>query len=234
MNQRILAWAVLAAWIGSAAHAGEHWPGWRGPSGDGQSDEKNLPLTWGGKTQENVLWKAALLPSDKVKPDQNQSSPIVWGQRIFVTVSYWPEGTATKEFPEHHLLCFDAKTGKQLWDTPVPPGPWKLNDLRGGYTAPTPATDGTHVFVCFGSAVIAAVDFEGKIAWRKEIKPHAFDVAFAASPVLYAGSVIVVCDQANNSSIIYAFDGKTGEVLWEKKTTQSELVAQHAVARQSW
>src|SRR5207249_2260786 len=64
------------------AHAGDHWPGWRGPTGDGQSDEKNLPLTWGGKKEENVLWKTPLLPPGKVRPDQNQSSPIVWGQRV--------------------------------------------------------------------------------------------------------------------------------------------------------
>jgi outer membrane protein assembly factor BamB len=216
MKYRILACTLLATLLVASGHAGENWPGWRGPTGDGQSDEKNLPLTWGGKTQENVLWKAPLLP-DKAKPDQNQSSPIVWRQRVFVTVSYWPDGTDGKDYPEHHLLCFDAKTGNNLWDTIIPPGPWKLKDLRGGYTAPTPATDGNYVYASFGSAVLAAVDFQGKVAWRKEIKPHAFDVAWGASPVLFDGSVIVVCDQQANASTIYAFDGKTGEVRWERK-----------------
>jgi outer membrane protein assembly factor BamB len=206
---------VFASLTLSAA-AGENWPAWRGPTGDGQSDEKNLPLTWGGKNNENILWKAPLLP-DKAKGDQNQSSPIVWGQRCFVTVSYWPAGSDAKGFPEHHLVCFDVKTGDKLWDTPIPPGPWKLTDLRGGYTCPTPATDGTLVYASFGSAVLAAVDFEGKIAWRKEIKPHSFDVAFGASPVLFAGNVILVCDQMNGNSIIYALDGKTGEPRWETK-----------------
>ncbi len=206
------------------ARADEHWPGWRGPTGMGLSDEKNLPLTWGGKTQDNILWKAPLVPSDKVKRDQNQSSPIVWGERVFVTVSYWPEGTTDKNFPEHHVLCFNAKDGKKLWDTIIPPGPWKLTDLRGGYTAPTPATDGNHVFAIFGSSVVAAVDMNGKIAWRKEIKPHDFDVAWGASPVLYpAGKasrvVIVVCDQLKNkkSSRIYGFSKDTGEVVWERQ-----------------
>jgi outer membrane protein assembly factor BamB len=216
MYYRSFVCALLATLIGASIHAGENWPGWRGPTGDGQSDEKNLPLTWGGKTNENVLWKAPLLP-DKAKPDQNQSSPIVWGQRVFVTVSYWPDGTTGKDYPEHHLLCFDAKTGDKIWDTVIAPGPWKLTDLRGGYTAPTPATDGTHVYASFGSAVLAAVDFKGKIAWRKEIKPHAFDVAWGASPVLFDGSVIVVCDQQSYASTVYAFDGKTGDVRWERK-----------------
>src|SRR5687768_14814279 len=97
---------LLGLLLTTVANADEHWPGWRGPTGMGFSDEKNLPLTWGGKNQENVLWKAPLFPSDKVKRDQNQSSPIVWGDRVFVTVSFWPEGTSEKGFPEHHVLCF--------------------------------------------------------------------------------------------------------------------------------
>ena len=221
MRLRQFSYASILLLAGAFVHAGEHWPGWRGPSGDGHTDEKNLPLTWGGTTRENVLWKAPLFPSDKVRRDQNQSSPIVWGNFVFVTVSYWPEGITEKSYPEHHVLCFQAKDGKKLWDTPIPPGPWKLGDLRGGYTCPTPPADGKHIYVNFGSAVVAALDFEGKIAWRREIKPHNFDVAWAASPVLYhAGefpSVIVVCDQQSKLSTIYAFDGKTGEIRWEKK-----------------
>jgi outer membrane protein assembly factor BamB len=215
MSLRNLLVCVFAL-LSTTAQAGENWPGWRGPTGDGHSDEKNLPLKWGGKSNENILWKAALLP-EKAKPDQNQSSPIIWGQRAFVTVSYWPDKADPKGYPEHHLLCFDIKTGDRLWDTQIAPGPWKLSDLRGGYTCPTPATDGMLVYACFGSSVLAAVDFEGKIAWRKEIKPHAFDVAFAASPVLYKGAVILVCDQQGGKSIIYAFEGKTGDIRWETK-----------------
>jgi len=223
--------AILVIAFTLPAHASEHWPAWRGPAGNGISDEKNLPLTWGGKNDENILWKAALFPNDKVKRDQNQSSPIVTGERVFVTVSYWPEGTADKDFPEHHVLCFSTKDGKKLWDTVIPPGPWKLTDLRGGYTAPTPATDGNRVYAVFGSSVIAAVDMQGRIAWRKEFKPHNFDVAWGASPIVYtplpdgdgpgvrASTVIVVCDhiKSNKTSTIIAFHGPDGSVKWEKK-----------------
>src|SRR6266446_170037 len=97
----------------STNQAGEHWPGWRGPTGMGLSDEKNLPLTWDGKTQENVLWKTPLFPTDKVDRDHNQSSPIVWGDRVFVTTSYWPAGVTRKNASEHHVLCF-SKDGKEL------------------------------------------------------------------------------------------------------------------------
>jgi outer membrane protein assembly factor BamB len=185
----------------------------------GYTAEKNLPLTWGGKENAHVLWKVPLLPeSDKIKSDENRSSPIVWGDHVFVTLSYWPAGVSPKEYPEHHVVCFQAADGRRLWDTLVPPGPWRLTDLRGGYTAPTPATDGERVYVLFGSSVLAALDFAGKIVWRKEITPFAFDVAIGTSPVLYQDVVLVLCDQTNPKlSRLAAFDKKTGAIRWEAK-----------------
>src|SRR5438067_5795608 len=209
---------VLLICIAASASAGENWPGWRGPTGMGLSDEKNLPLTWDAKTEQNILWKAPLFPSEKVDRDHNQSSPIVWGDRVCVTISYWPEGRSRKEFSEQHVVCFSTKDGKKLWDTPVKPGPWLLSDFRGGgYTCATPATDGQRVYAVFGSAVIAALDFNGQEVWRKEIKPYKFDVALAASPVVFADKVILACDQTSNASTIYAFDRKTGDIRWETK-----------------
>jgi outer membrane protein assembly factor BamB len=200
------------------ALGGEHWPGWRGPTGMGLSDESGLPLTWGGKEQENIRWKAPLFPSEKVRRDQNQSSPIVYGDRVIVTVSYWPEGASEKDYPEHHVLCFRAGDGHRLWDVTVAPGPWKLTDLRGGYTAPTPACDGQRVYVAFGSAVVAALDLDGQQVWRKEIVPYAFDVAWGASPLVYEDTVIITCDELaqRKASFLAAFDGKTGAVRWKK------------------
>jgi outer membrane protein assembly factor BamB len=217
MFRRLLSGSALVAFAVSLTHAGENWPSWRGPTGMGHADEKNLPLKWGGKTDENIQWKAPLFPADVARRDENQSSPIVWGTRVFVTVSYWPKGVDQKAIPEHHVICFDTNDGKKQWDITIEPGPWKLNDLRGGYTAPTPATDGSKVYCVFGSSVVAAVDFDGKIAWRKEITPHNFDVAWGASPILYDGKVILVCDQSNKSSTIYSLDGKTGDIHWETK-----------------
>jgi outer membrane protein assembly factor BamB len=202
----------------AAQPAAGDWPGWRGPTGQGISDEKDLPLRWGGPDGDNVLWKKPL-PGQAAgnQQDQNQSSPIVSGRRVFVTVSFWPAGTAKKEYPEHHVACYQADDGKLLWDTRVPPGPWKLTDLRGGYTAPTPACDGKHVYVLFGSAVLASLDLEGKIVWRKEIVPHDFDVAIGTSPVLYRDTILLQCDQVNRSSRFQAYDKATGELKWEKK-----------------
>src|SRR5262249_12489651 len=107
--------------------------------------------------------------------------------------------------------------GQLLWDAKVEPGPWLLSDLRGGYTAPTPAVDPDRVYVAFGSAVIAALAREGKPVWRKEITPYKFDVALAASTVLFGGTVILQCDQVDRQSRTVAFDRTTGAVRWEEK-----------------
>src|SRR6516165_8049097 len=163
---------------------GEDWPQFRGPTGMGQSAEKDLPVKWGGKGNDNILWQAPLPHVDvKGKPDNNQSSPIVLGERIIVTTSFWPADKTQKEFPEHHVTCFGLD-GKPRWDKTVEPGPWLLTDLRGGYTAPTPTTDGERIYALFGSGVIAAFDVDGKQLWRKEI-PEAkeFDVAIGTSPI---------------------------------------------------
>jgi outer membrane protein assembly factor BamB len=212
-------WGSFAFLILPGVVESADWAGWRGPTGQGVCVEKNLPLEWGGKTGRNVRWKV-LLPGQegKTRQDQNQSSPIVSRGRIFITASYWPAGVDTREFPEHHVVCYRASDGKQLWDKKVEHGPWsRASDLRGGYTAPTPAADGERVYVVFGSSVIAALDYEGKQIWRKEIKPYEFDVAMGSSPVVYKGTVILQCDGVNRSSRLIAYEAKTGAIKWEEK-----------------
>jgi outer membrane protein assembly factor BamB len=215
---------VLIALVCPTARAAD-WPTWRGPTGMGVTDAKDLPLTWGGKENVNVLWKTPLPGIDgKVKLDHNQSSPIVWRDRIFLLMVFWPEGVAQSEFPEHHVACYRTEDGKQLWDTKVPPGPWLLKDLRGGYSAPTPCTDGERVYVLFGSSELAALGFDGKLLWRKEITPYAWDVAIGTSPILYQDTVLVLCDGVQPQiSRLIAFDKKTGAIKWEQKRPTSNF-----------
>jgi outer membrane protein assembly factor BamB len=195
----------------------EDWPGWRGPTGMGQTRAIGLPLTWSGK--DNLLWKVPLAGGGaRVRFDHNQSSPIVVGDRIFVTLSYWPEGKANKEYSEHHVVCFHKSDGRRLWDTQVRPGGWLLNDFRGGgYACPTPAADDERVYIVFGSAVIAALDHEGKLVWRQEIGPRDFDVTIGASPVLFGDTVLMICDKNGGKSSLIAFERKSGAVKWERK-----------------
>ncbi|HZN33132.1 MAG TPA: PQQ-binding-like beta-propeller repeat protein, partial [Pirellulaceae bacterium] len=125
------------------------------------------------------------------------------------------------EIPQQHVTCYRAADGQQLWDTLVPPGPWKLTDLRGGYAAPTPVTDGQRVYVVFGSSVLAALDWDGKLVWRNELPDwEAFDVAIASSPILYRGQLLLLADRNQKKSTLTAFDPATGAVLWEQKRPQ--------------
>ena len=192
----------------SLAMNASNWPQFRGPTGLGYTDETNLPLTWNAKTGENILWKAPL-----PKSDNPFSSPVIWDTHIFLIF-------VLNNPLEHHVLCFEKANGKLLWDTTVQPGPWLLKDLRGGYGAPTPCTDGKFVFVVFGSAVIAALDFDGKVVWRTEIEKLNFDVAMGSSPICYGETVILDCDQNNRTSSLIGFDEKSGAIKWEEKRPQ--------------
>ena len=106
---------------------------------------------------------------------------------------------------EHHVLFFDATDGKQLWDTLVPPGPWTLTDLRGGYAAPTPCADADRVYVLFGSAVLAALDRDGKIIWRKPLEKYNFDVAIGTSPILVGDALVLQSDLLKKQASLIGF-----------------------------
>jgi outer membrane protein assembly factor BamB len=133
------------------------------------------------------------------------------------------------EIPEHHVLCFQASDGKPLWDTVVPAGPRLVDNFYHGYTVPTPVTDGTHVFALFGSAVLAALDFDGKIVWREEL-PHRREVdgGVCSSPILYEDTVIIagIADTG-----LRALEKKTGKVRWEQKTKVRNTMATPALVR---
>lgn len=200
---RIISLAILMVLaVAVNANAGD-WPCWRGTSGQGYSAEKDLPLKWDGKTGENIVWKAPL-----ARGDTPYSSPIVVGDRVIIML-------AMNKGPVHHVLCFNKLDGKALWDTEVPVGKWILTDVRGGYGAPTPASDGERIYVLFGSAVMAALDFEGKIIWRKDLLRHDFDVAIGCSPFLYKDTILLQADMVKKKSSIMAFDKKSGEMKWE-------------------
>ena len=187
--------AFVLLGVAAAVRAGR-LAGVAGADRQGIVREERLPLTWGGKDRQRPLEGPA--PRRRTLAARTRTSPArsSAGDRVFVTALVLAgRAIPQKEFPEHHVVCFRAADGKRLWDTTVPPGPWLLKDLRGGYTAPTPACDGERVYVLFGSSVLAALDLDGKLVWRKEIAPHCFDVAIGTSPVLYTDTVLLMCDQ---------------------------------------
>jgi outer membrane protein assembly factor BamB len=228
---------TLAAWVGlllvGAGVAGD-WPGWRGPTGLGYSDEKDLPLAWDAKTGKNVLWKALLHGGARNNPEMSSpgwSCPIVWRDRVFLTTAVWKPGEKERKkvIPEHHVLCYRADDGKQLWDTLVPPGKCLVDNGYHGYAVPTPVTDGKHVFALFGSGAIAALDFDGKVVWREEL-PRRRDVdgGICSSLVLYEDSVILPGIEGPR---LRALDKKTGKLKWEQKGRDHNRMATPAVLR---
>lgn len=214
MRVSAIAAAILLQVFATAS--ADDWPQFRGPTGHGATTEKNLPLHWGGEKAENVLWKSALV-------GEGHSSPIVSAGRVFVCTVRWAGGKPDAAvIPEHHVLCYRAADGMLLWDTRVDSGPWRRDDFRGGvggsYAAPTPTSDGKHVFVLFGSSVMASLDFEGKVEWRQEIKPRSFDCAIGTSPLLFGESILLLCAMANPAdSRLVAFAKADGRMNWETK-----------------
>jgi outer membrane protein assembly factor BamB len=209
-----------------------YWPQWRGPTGMGYCDEKDLPLTWDGKKGTNILWKAPLRHSDDAS-SPGHSCPIVWRDRVFLTTAFWPAGQSfwKKTIAEHHLLCFRTGDGKQLWDTAVPDGGCRINNPFHGYATPTPVTDGEHVFALFGSSVVVCVDFDGKIVWREELpRGERDDVrgGECGSPILYEDTVIVTGCQTTG---LRALDKKTGKPKWQQNSRDRNGMATPVLIR---
>src|SRR4051794_32271285 len=161
----------------SLVHA-DNWPAWRGPTGQGFCAEKGLLLTWSDK--ENVKWKVPLA-------DQGNSTPVVWGDRIFLT-------QANKGGSVRSLLCLARADGKLLWQKDVNYPDKERNWNTSWYANASPATDGRLVVVSFASACMYCFDFEGKELWKRTDLGH-WDHAFGcgAARVLYQGLAILWC-----------------------------------------
>mgnify|MGYP006278682049 CR=1 FL=1 len=129
------------------------------------------------------------------------------------------------------MLCFDAKDGRQLWDTVIPPG--EIVTLSAnpyhGYAVPTPVTDGKNIFALFCSGVLVALDFDGKIIWREELpKLKSTEAGICSSPVLFQDSVIVPGLHELGLRALFKKDGK---VKWEQQTKARNTMATPALIR---
>jgi outer membrane protein assembly factor BamB len=179
--------------------AAEDWPGWRGPRGDGTSLEKNLPTTW--SATENVRWKVKL-------PSPGNSSPIVWGDRVFLAQSIDKAGA------ERGVLCFDRKDGKLLWQKTIPFQGEEPTHGTNPYCSATPVTDGERVIASLGSAGVVCYDFEGKQLWHRDLGMFIHIWGNAASPILYGDLVILNCGPGKRTFLL-AMDKKTGKDVWK-------------------
>ena len=152
-----------------------NWPQWRGPSLNGTSDEKNLPIHW--SQESNVVWKLAM-------PSWSGSTPVVWGKRIFLNVA---EGRNLE------LWSVEASRGSVLWKRHLSSGNVKMR--KQNMSSPSPVTDGTNVWAMTGTGILKAFDHDGKELWSRDIQKDYGQFGlywgYASSPLLYEDSLYI-------------------------------------------
>ena len=206
----------------------ENWPQWRGPGSQGISAESRVPTEW--DASKNIAWKSEL-PS-------GHSSPIVWGDRIFVTSAVegavvpgakaightvdgqaWlhPDSVAADRKHTLKVLALDAGTGKVLWDRTAYEGTvYDARHRRSSFAGPTAVTDGTLVYAYFGPEGLYAYDFSGRLAWKVVEHFKTLGLGTGTSPVLFQDLVIIQRDEdEGKASVIVAYDKRTGRERWK-------------------
>lgn len=210
--------------IPPVAGAEKHWPSFRGPTGQGIVIDTQIPDRW--SDSENVLWKAKL-------PGRGNSSPVVWGDRLFVTSEAEPRGAAAPlgpkdRAPERLLLCYALEETKNAAGEKVAPGGllWQIAApqpvehetlyWKNTLASSTPATDGERVIAFFGNAGLLCTNLDGRRLWHADLGTFPTMHGPGTSPVIYKNLVIVIQDQTVGTSLCAAFDKRTGERVWQK------------------
>jgi outer membrane protein assembly factor BamB len=220
-----------------AVLSAQNWPSFRGPAASGVADGKEpTAVKWNAATGENILWKTPL-------PGVAVSSPIVWGDRVFVSTAVSSDPSSgirtglygdvepAKDVSKHSwkLVALDRRTGKVLWERVAHEGiPKTKRHPKSSQATATPVTDGRHVIVSFGSEGLYAYDIDGKLLWTKDLgvlnagwfyDPD-YEWGVGSSPIIWKNLVIVQCDIQKNS-FIAAFDVTTGQPAW--RTAREEI-----------
>src|SRR5947207_1769223 len=195
--RRLLTLLLLVCPLWASA---EEWPMWRGPAGNGHSSESGIPLRW--SNTENVAWKIPI-------PGKGHSSPIIWGDRIFLT-------TAIEQEQKRMLLCLSRITGKTLWERQVLIAPLEQKNSLNNYASATPATDGQRVYAAFldrPNVRLVCYDMDGNEQWR--VSPGTFRSmhGWAAAPIIYKNLIILNCDQDAQGYLV-AYDKISGDERW--------------------
>jgi len=206
------------------------WAQWRGPQSQGVSAEKGLPSEW--SESKNILWKTPIA-------GRGHSSPIVWGDRVFLTTAVEGSVVPGAKAPVHYdsgevfkhpdsvgaeksqtvkVLCVSAVNGKPLWDKTVYEGPmYDDRHRKGSYASATPVTDGQHVYFYFGTEGAFCFDFNGKQVWKTDLGKIATQgMGVASSPILHQNLLIIQVDEEwGERSFMLALDKRTGKQVWK-------------------
>ena len=187
----------------SPAELNSNWTSFRGPGDNGVAYQKNIPVSWDGKSGNNIRWKTEI-------PLPGYNSPVIWKDKIFLTGA---------NENKREVYCIDVNSGKILWRTAVAKIPGSPDQVpkvnrETGFSAPTVTTDGIRVYAIFANGDISALDFDGKKVWDKNLGLPKNHYGHSSSLIMYQDKVIVQYDQTGNASVM-ALYGKTGEVAWK-------------------
>lgn len=217
---------------GAEPRPGVDWPGFRGINASGVSEGAPLPAEWNGATGRNIRWKTPI-------PGLGHSSPVIWGDRVFVTTAVRSAGEDTlqvglygnitpvnDETPHAwKLYCLDKQTGSVLWEKTAHEGVPKVKrHTKATHANSTPATDGRHVVAMFGSEGLYCYDINGTLKWKKDLgvldagyyMVPAAQWEYGSSPIIHDGRVIVLMDVQNDARLA-CFNVNDGSLLWETK-----------------
>ena len=240
--------AVVACLAAATSAAAQNWPSFRGPGAGGVAPESaRPPSTWDVGSSRNVAWKVAI-------PGLAHSSPIVWGDRIYVTTAVPSQpGTPTvitgekagidsaKDMVAHtwRLLAFDKTTGNVIWDKVVHQGMPRLKrHVKASHASATPATDGRSIVALLGSEGLFCFDTNGTLKWRQDlgvmdvglVDDPSYQWGPASSPTIFDDLVIVQNDR-HKDSFVAAFDLATGKQVWRTAHDEYPSWATPTIAR---
>ena len=198
---RIVAAVIILMVFAASQSTAEQWPQWRGPALNGISGEKNLPTKW--STTDNITWKLKT-------PEWSGSTPIVWGDHVFLNVG---EGN------ELWLWDIDRTKGTLRWKRPLGIGNQRM--MKQNMSSPSPVTDGSLVWVMTGTGVLKAFDFAGKEIWMRSIQQDygrfGLQWGYASSPLLFEDALFVQVlhgMHTDDPSYLLRIDKMTGKTVW--------------------
>ena len=196
----------LTSFIQPASAIEPTWPRFRGPNGLGTATDMDIPVRF---TEKSVLWKKPI-------PGLGNSSPVVWGNRLFLQ-------TSSKNGDERSLLCLSSLDGRVLWTKTFPTNPAAKpkTHAKNSLASATPAVDGERVYALFWDGVdmqLFGLDLEGKQLWQRNLGPYISQHGPGTSPMVFERKVYVEHDQDGDADIL-AFDALTGKDIWRAKRT---------------
>ena len=209
-SRTVLPCMAIAAAASAWSWAG-NWPSWRGPLENGVCPEANLPVEWDQK--HNVVWRAAL-------PERGNSTPVVWGDSVFVTQAAEKENRRT-------LMCFDMADGRMRWQSGVTCVEAEPSNAQNPYCSASPATDGRHVVAYFGSAGLWCYDFQGRELWHRDLGKVDSWQGSGSSPIIHNGLCFLNAGPGTNAALI-ACEVSTGRIVWTARPPKVAIMTARA------